>query len=122
MFKIREVSYYMVIFMISREAEVCFLLFAIFQKYDALPLQFDATENLNWYLRHLLLHVRRQTKKFPIMPRRFSECLRLMHSLIELFCEHMAMLCINIYLVSLGTNKIKSKKFVYLPRELPIFG
>lgn len=56
MFKIREVSYYMVIFMVSREAEVCFLLFAICQKYDALPLQFDATENLNWYLRHLLLY------------------------------------------------------------------
>lgn len=55
-FKIREVSYYMVIFMVSREAEVCFLLFAICQKYDALPLQFDAIENLNWYLRHLLLY------------------------------------------------------------------
>lgn len=46
----------MVIFMVSREAEVCFLLFATCQKYDALPLQFDATENLNWYLRHLLLY------------------------------------------------------------------
>lgn len=42
--------------MVSREAEVCFLLFAICQKYDALPLQFDAIENLNWYLRHLLLY------------------------------------------------------------------